>query len=105
MGRIVGTRRQSTDYLGLSVIVNCDRLSSDFSSIMSDFTQEGALNTTGLVLPKASVRRIMKINDEVGNISAVNFLNLCFSLLTFYYSLGCGGCRDKGRRIISITIG
>eukprot|EP01040_Poterioochromonas_malhamensis_P006394 gene6394-6889_t len=37
---------------------------------MSDFTQEGALNTTGLVLPKASVRRIMKINDEVGNISA-----------------------------------
>lgn len=55
---------------------------------MSDFTQEGALNTTGLVLPKASVRRIMKINDEVGNISAVNFLDrtvfLPFDLLLFF---------------------
>lgn len=82
-----------------------DCLSACFSSIMSDFTQEGALNTTGLVLPKASVRRIMKINDEVGNISAVNFVDRTVSLLTFYYSLGCGRCRDKGSRIISITIG
>lgn len=37
---------------------------------MADISQDFPCNGTNLVLPKASIRRIMKLNDEVGNISA-----------------------------------
>lgn len=44
-------------------------------------------NSSGVVFPKAAVRRIMKLNDEVGNISAVMIVRHSgsFDILTFLH--------------------